>query len=568
MDILSLPAEIVRLILQFLDPESFYICLLVCKIFREHALDSTSLLKKQLDRLPGQRFFAPEIVGDAEALLKEFGKRSSQHLHNGAFRLADAHVWRPRSPAKLRISKIVRWPCTLYDDDDDPINDVSAVFDGSYATKGEDLMYIEVLTDLQTVNLYRIEHDTHGYHPQLWHIISAPSMSSFLPMKHKFEITKVATWVDTASPPNLRIAILYQSKRYPEEIKLVLFKLDPRFGAIIDKIREIHNPDHKLVTDLKITRSGRPVVLYRQHHDTGCKHTVIIYGRKGTEDEYIIGTETVYIYTDYDFPDDHEIPSGLIYRGAVMHINSQDFPQLPRWTVETRPRERIRGRLTDLTWQQTFRGQSQGVPLATHHRHSIEDPTLNQGEATCVNSSLSLVISRSKDDYLRTGAYLLKAVNDTPICNPWTLTTDLEDVRHYFVAQLFEPPDLTNLSTLGLGIAVSPKAHRIALSNWKTIHIYALCPQAFLDPDYSLGEGKGVPGDYAFVQGAGWQYYRNEIISDGCVVLLPLTLEHGYIIYGMEFRGEDELWAWTDKGLCRYNFGVGASAMRELSVLE
>ena len=66
----------------------------------------------------------------------------------------------------------------------------------------------------------------------------------------------------------------------------------------------------------------------------------------------------------------------------------------------------------------------------------------------------------------------------------------------------------------------------------------------------------GVPGDYAFTEGCGWAYYScNDIVGD-CVILQPVELPAAGVVYGLQFRGEDELWAWCGEGLVRWGFGV------------
>ena len=128
--------------------------------------------------------------------------------------------------------------------------------------------------------------------------------------------------------------------------------------------------------------------------------------------------------------------------------------------------------------------------------------------------------------------------------------------------------DMTNLSTLGLKLAVSPKSTRIAIASWKTVRVWALDADAFLDPHYSLGWGEGVPGDYAFLDGPGWQYYSCERTERECVVLEPIELPSAGVVYELEFQGENELWGWCEQGLVRWNFGPTATRKRGVSQLN
>jgi len=88
-----LPAELISQVLFELDPASFYICLQTSRLFRAHALASTKLIHDQLYRIPGERVFYDNVIGDANYLLRLFSKRATQHLFNGAEQMADIHVW-------------------------------------------------------------------------------------------------------------------------------------------------------------------------------------------------------------------------------------------------------------------------------------------------------------------------------------------------------------------------------------------------------------------------------------------------------------------------------------------
>jgi hypothetical protein len=178
--------------------------------------------------------------------------------------------------------------------------------------------------------------------------------------------------------------------------------------------------------------------------------------------------------------------------------------------------------------------------------------------------ALELMISRENSDTLRSreGAYILKAIEYPPQCLDFDLDADYQSLHHVYVAQLSQLPDLTNLSSIGLILAISHTAHRIAIASWKTVKIWSLDPRAFLDPGYSLSGAEGVPGDYSFIEGCGWQYYGCAKTERECVVLEPVELPSCGVVFGLEFRGEDELWGWGDEGLVRWSFGVHGQGKR------
>jgi len=87
MSLLDLPPEILILILQRLEPDSFALALQACKAVRFHALKSKKLLLYHLGQVPGLPYGLDELPNDK--LLALFGKRASCHVHDGADRMAD-----------------------------------------------------------------------------------------------------------------------------------------------------------------------------------------------------------------------------------------------------------------------------------------------------------------------------------------------------------------------------------------------------------------------------------------------------------------------------------------------
>lgn len=250
-------------------------------------------------------------------------------------------------------------------------------------------------------------------------------------------------------------------------------------------------------------------------------------------------------------------------------------PRLPNSMVEGASYEinRIDTILPDITG--SFQKRSLGRAIACHHHHHhyhYHPTTLDYSGKDfliCLNTALELVISN--EDCItssRKGAFLLKALEYPNHCTDFDLHKDYALLAHMYVAQLAGLPQLDNLSTLGLIVAVSPWAHRIAIASWRTLKVWSLDPQAFLDPEYSLGGAERASDDSAFFKDCGWQYYSSEPIDRNCVMLYPVQLPNSAVIYTLEFRSEDELWGWTENGLCRWNFGPGANGKREISGLE
>ncbi|KAF2745509.1 hypothetical protein M011DRAFT_469565 [Sporormia fimetaria CBS 119925] len=151
----------------------------------------------------------------------------------------------------------------------------------------------------------------------------------------------------------------------------------------------------------------------------------------------------------------------------------------------------------------------------------------------------------------------------------YSRSVDYLNLEHVFVAQLADLPPLDNLSSLGFKVAVSKRAHRIAIASWKTVRVWSLDPMAFLDPEHGLRDPKtdAVPGDYAYTEGCGWQYYDCGSFERDCVVLEPVELPSQGVVLSLEFRGEDELWGVCDSGLVRWYFGANAQGRRDVKML-
>lgn len=111
MMLLDLPPELLVLILTKLDPDSFYIALLVCKTIRDHARSSKVLLKHQLDQLPGHRY---HDTMRTETLVQLFKICAHEHLSDGTGILTDVTCFKPGSTGsepqriQLRQSSIFR----------------------------------------------------------------------------------------------------------------------------------------------------------------------------------------------------------------------------------------------------------------------------------------------------------------------------------------------------------------------------------------------------------------------------------------------------------------------------
>lgn len=263
-------------------------------------------------------------------------------------------------------------------------------------------------------------------------------------------------------------------------------------------------------------------------------------------------------------------------RGKKLHLFQSCLP-VPRWTVSNiLSRLEIHRRNNYLPDDvEAFSSPSLGKAISFHHHHRVTDPQLNDGAPTCLNTALEVMLRREEHNCTaprwltpgRVGAFLLKAIHycADSSCDTFDLEKDYSNLHHVFVARLVGL-EMFNLSSLGVRMAVSPHSHRIAMSSWKRVLVYAIDSKAFLDPG-TLPEGT-VPGDYAYLEGCGYRYYQSNPLDQEMVELHPVELPEAGVVFELAFREEDELWAWTDRGLVKWKFGPGACGGRDTAMLE
>ncbi|KAF2190922.1 hypothetical protein K469DRAFT_719881 [Zopfia rhizophila CBS 207.26] len=266
MLLLDLPAELVRQVLHSLDPESFYMCLQTSKLFRAHAINSSSLLRDQLARVPGQRSIEIDTSTDADALVKVFSKRAAQHLLHGGSWLADLRVWRPTSRVDWKKCTIVPHSTLPWD----------------YNQQNFYLTFIEVRSEDATIRIHFVEKNHTGeYRPRLQHVISSHCLPQYFPIAGeqfvRYEILKVAIYEpsikdleDSDELPFRQLAVLYRANLTTSIcsstlMKLIMFRLDADFGPRVVRTFDMTGSKAEEAVALAISSSCLPVILYRSY---------------------------------------------------------------------------------------------------------------------------------------------------------------------------------------------------------------------------------------------------------------------------------------------------------------
>ncbi|KAI1919311.1 hypothetical protein LOZ65_004465 [Ophidiomyces ophidiicola] len=101
-------------------------------------------------------------------------------------------------------------------------------------------------------------------------------------------------------------------------------------------------------------------------------------------------------------------------------------------------------------------------------------------------------------------------------------------------------------------VASSPKGKRLAIADWNTVYVWALEPGVIMEADEESCSG----------------YYPDIMKVDGKLELRPITLRPQAVCHSLHFSSEDELIALTDKGLMRWSLGPRGTGFRVKKFLD
>ncbi|CAI6340492.1 unnamed protein product [Periconia digitata] len=582
MLLFNLPSEIIGEILNQLEPAAFYVCLQTAKLFRDNALSSKALIRAHLARIPGQRVLSEEVENSPDALLGLFEKRANQHLFNSAGAMADVFAWFPEQTMHSKLSGLLCWKGLSKQE----LKMWKGLSKRDLKTENTHILaYCEVQPEKAIVTLYSIEdYGVHGHRPQISHIISPRILlCQGALVDHQYKIMKVTSVKFGIAVLYAPLQSIHQSDSehvlLGQEWKLLLFHLESGHGVSLYRSYNIR-PQGSVFIDLAFDSDGNPVVCWKTHAYnnrgmyTSFQVTRHHHPRNSQRVQEVERHRTLELSIDTRSAQDYNYMMSM--RGK--HIDIIPAPaHLPHYTspyVDHEHSALFESR--DPEFPESigiFTRPSFGYTLATHHYcsslRSSDTFGASNGERGCVNTALKFAISREAlgasplSSRKKQGAFLVKAFDFADSCHDFDWDEDRFQQQYLVVARLIAHPDLCNLSTLGLIVAVSPGAHRIAVSSWRTLVVYSLDPQAFLDPDYSLSRAM-IPAPDLYMlpsypenqkERCGWEYYSNANIIESCVELEPVRLECKGVVYGLEWRDENELWGWAENGLVRWTMG-------------
>ncbi|PVI04866.1 hypothetical protein DM02DRAFT_651301 [Periconia macrospinosa] len=573
----QLPSELIREILYRLDPASFYTCLQTVKLFRQHAFASKALVHAHLKRIPGHRILQEEAEHSADsafALFTLFCQRANEHLFNLAEKMADVSTWQPEQPMHTRISGLLCWK---------GLSEMTMKMRGGISKKDMQavnahiLAYSEVQPERGIVTLYTIQdYGVHGHRPRIQYIISPSTISTHLEFfdmdgNPQYKIMKVVTY-------KAGLAVLYapldsiNSPEYNGVVwKLLLFHL--RGGHVVSCYNVIDVQQYgSTFMDLVIDSEFNAVIDWRRVRAAS-------YGEPDLKikiTKYIIGGGYWYTNLNVNSYQDKGLNFKMSVRGRNVDL-IQAAGHMPHWTATSIGSDRYSQFARQTSCFAPDRHQPAfGHTLAKHH--TCGDPDPNGKFLGCVNTALKLLISRfysgERHDG-KQGAFLVKALQFPDTCEEYDWDGDMFRHQHVVVARLAGLPNIYNLSTLGLVIAMSPASDRIAIASWKTLLVYSVDPDAFLNPDYDNSRDHDLVfrmnrGAYELedhIEHCGWNFYSSAAVEENYVVLNPIQLECKGVVYELEWQNKNELWGWGEEGLVRWNIGATAKGRRGRSSL-
>lgn len=163
------------------------------------------------------------------------------------------------------------------------------------------------------------------------------------------------------------------------------------------------------------------------------------------------------------------------------------------------------------------------------------------------------------------GPYIVKSLQYPDDCEPLKVGALTEDTSPIAVAKLQGYDNLTQTS-IGPILAVSRSGTRIAIAVWKRLLVWAIDPQAFLNPfeDPTVDvEAMDAAGDPGYTQACGHFYYRAYERVGNVILLPPIELQNDdAVVHKLAFVDEDILYGMTDKGLVSWEMRPGCARRR------
>lgn len=467
--LLQLPSELLLDILGFLDPTSFYQCLLACKTILSHVRGSKKLLRQQIDNVPGAKGWDVARVlsiMSASQLFAIFTERARHHLLH--------------APADLTHFKL-------------PLKRFKFGAFGTCSCFPNPHAYMALVNVKSgAIGIHRMEK---GAKSTLKCIVSPHHLHLGRSEEIQFKVLKCAfsEAESTAECPK-KLAVLYsyhlpgsntgpfvkvaqqQSKLFT---KLVVWRLWDPIGVVAETVDDIYVGDGREPAALGVNPDGIPFVAFHSPERA--------LGSSPWDDWDFPTWEAEHCSTPYRDPMDPSsiiartgkdegllTPSEVVVKGNRV-LFSFPLAPTPQWELDDYSQSS-----TLVPNFDSFEGLARvgivrrdfgGLILADRHK--------------CIPKTIPLHVNEALQLHFQShgelaGAYIIKAVDISEECNPYDETLRYRSMQSKIVAQL-DGLDMSasRASSLGLILAVSIDGTRIAVASWDGVQVWTVNPLAF-----------------------------------------------------------------------------------------
>lgn len=200
--------------------------------------------------------------------------------------MTDVHIWRTSSEVDRKNSILI----PLLPNEDCKWDDTDLNY----------LALVEIYRKDASIHLYLIRQDVQGAHyPRLKYIISTDFLYEHFPSTDgqlsEYEVLKVAPYVSTKIALEPKLAVLYRKKLRASTgnaawVKLLIFKLDPQFGPLVEEIFDIEAFKNEQIVALAISSYCEPVILHRYDDDGMDSIKLVAYAIE--QDDLTCGTSS------------------------------------------------------------------------------------------------------------------------------------------------------------------------------------------------------------------------------------------------------------------------------------
>ncbi|KAF2232474.1 hypothetical protein EV356DRAFT_248654 [Viridothelium virens] len=198
---------------------------------------------------------------------------------------------------------------------------------------------------------------------------------------------------------------------------------------------------------------------------------------------------------------------------------------------------------------------SLGPTFATYHRCKVRGLFAN--DKTCLNTALHVGFKHEHPKQI----YLVKSGRDSSACSPLEVGIFYNHTKLFTVAKL-DGFDGTIMPSIGPILAISAGGTRIATAHWKGVLVWAIDPEAFLDPfeDPSVDVKElDSADDSEYASSCGHSFYQVYERVGKAVVIPPVELPNDSVVHKLAFVGEDKLYGLTGHGLVSWDMRVGCA---------